>query len=112
VLLRFDWSQRFDDSEAFYENWPYLSEDACTWLVEQGARLVGMDTPSPDNPADGFGAERDSPKHKILLGAGVILLEYMTNLDQLGVGPVQLIALPLSLPGSDGAPVRAVAVVE
>jgi len=109
VLLRFDWSRRFGEL-GFYTGSPFLSEDACAWLVEQGVRLLGMDTPSPDDPANGFGSERDSPNHFTLLGAGVVLLEYLANLDRLTSAEVLLVAAPLRVLGADGAPVRAIAI--
>jgi arylformamidase len=107
VLLRFGWSERFHDL-SFYSGSPFLSEEACRWLLEAGVSVLGMDTPSPDDPRHAQGAAIDSPNHRLLLGAGVVLLEYLTNLDRLGT-EVFLIALPLPVEGADGAPVRAVA---
>lgn len=45
--------------------------------------------------------------HKTLLGAGVALLE---GVDLAGVSPgvYDLVALPILVPGADGAPARAV----
>ena len=108
VLLRYGWSHRFD-TESYYVDWPHLAEEVCPWLVEHGVRLLGMDTPSPDDPRLGFGSERDSPNHHVLLGAGVILLEYLANLDQLQSPDVFLVALPLRVAGADGAPARVIA---
>jgi kynurenine formamidase len=107
LILRYGWSERFGGMD-FYDESPWLAREACIWLVEQGLTLLGMDTPSPDNPADGFGSEDDSPNHKILLGSGVVLVEYMNDLERLP-GEVFLVALPLSLSGADGAPARVVA---
>ena len=104
-----DWSRRFTE-RGFYSDSPYLSEEACRWLVEQGVRLLGMDVPSPDNPVNSHGTANDSPNHVILLGAGVVLLEYLANLDRLRSPEVFLAALPLHIPGADGAPVRAIAI--
>ena len=109
VLLRFGWSQRFGRMD-FYTESPFLAREACTWLVEQGAVLVGMDVPSPDDPRLGYGSGEDSPNHHILLGAGVILLEYLNNLEQLSAPEVFLAALPLRVRGADGAPARVIAI--
>jgi malonyl-CoA/methylmalonyl-CoA synthetase len=108
LLLRFDWSQRFVDLD-FYASSPHLEAATCEWLLEQGIRLLGMDTPSPDDPRLGYGSGNDSPNHKLLLGRGVVLLEYLANLDALGAETF-LAALPLPLSGSDGAPARVVAI--
>lgn len=108
VLLRFGWAQRFVD-QGFYTDSPFLSRECCRWLVAEGVDVLGMDTPSPDDPRLGQGAEEDSPNHHVLLGAGVVLLEYLANLDRLAHGEVFLVALPLPVVGADGAPMRVIA---
>ena len=40
------------------------------------------------------------------------VVEYLTNLDQIGVPRCRFVALPLPVQGADGSPVRAVAIVE
>ncbi len=64
----------------------------------------------PDSPKNGRGTELDSPIHKILLGAGVILVEYLCNLRELKSREVELIVLPLKILEADGCPVRCVAI--
>ena len=78
--------------------------------VEQGNRLIAMDTPSPDNPAHSRGTPKDSPNHKVLLGAEVVLVEYLTNLKSINHTEVELIVLPLKLKGCDGSPARCIAI--
>jgi arylformamidase len=109
LILRTGWSKYFGHLK-FYNEYPFLSEDAARWLVEHNVRLIAMDTPSPDNPAHGRGALKDSPNHKVLLGAEVVLVEYLTNLHSLSAREVELIVLPLKLKGCDGSPVRCVAI--
>ncbi|HEY1658173.1 MAG TPA: cyclase family protein [Candidatus Sulfotelmatobacter sp.] len=109
LILRTGWSQYFGNMK-FYNEYPFLSENAAQWLVDNGVRLIAMDTPSPDNPAHSRGTAKDSPNHKVLLGAGVILVEYLTNLKSLSVPEVELIVMPLKLKGCDGSPARCVAV--
>jgi len=111
LIIRYDWSRHFGAMK-YYSDIPFLSEEAAQWLVEIGVRLVGMDTPMPDNPKHGWGCDVDSPIHKILLGNGVVLVEYMTNLDQVPPGIFELIVLPLKVLNGDGAPVRCIAVLQ
>ncbi len=108
LVLRFDWSQHFGTMK-YYTDIPYLSEDAARWVVEQGIRLIAMDTPMPDNPKNGRGTPNDSPNHKTLLGNGVIIVEYLTNLHEVPVGEFELMVMPLRIVGADGSPVRCVA---
>ncbi|MCW1408783.1 cyclase family protein [Rhizobium sp. 1AS11] len=111
ILFRYDWERRLD-SLRYYTDHPYLSEEACEWIVENGIRLVGFDAPMPDDPRNGRGSDRDSPNHTILLGAGVAILEYLVNLSQIPTKDFILSALPLKIEEGDGAPVRAIAIVE
>jgi arylformamidase len=109
LILRTGWSRYFGNLK-FYNEYPFLSENAAQWLVENGVKLIAMDTPSPDNPAHSRGTAKDSPNHKMLLGAEVILVEYLTNLDAITSREVELVVLPLKLKGCDGSPVRCVAI--
>jgi len=109
VILRTDWSDHFGEM-SYYNNYPFFSQDAARWLVDGGCRLIAMDTPSPDNPAHSRTSGNDSPNHKVLLGAEVVLVEYLTNLRALTKSVVELFVLPLKVKGGDGAPTRCIAI--
>jgi len=111
VLLRFDWDRHLG-SMSYYNDSPFLSEEAAQWLVDQGCLLVGMDTAMPDNPKNGRNCPKDSPNHMILLGNGAVLVEYMVNLAALDQSVVQLVVAPLKVLAGDGAPVRAFAIMD
>lgn len=110
LILRFDWCGRYVD-EDFYHGHPFLTPDAARLLVDGGVRLLGTDLPQLDTPPD-LAPEGgpDSPIHKILLGGGVILVEYLRDLRRLTREDVELIVMPLRLEGADGSPARCVAV--
>jgi arylformamidase len=101
LLLR---TRAWLDAERFPETWPALTPDAARLLADRGVRLVGTDAPSPD-PADA----EDLPVHRILLGAGIPIIENLLLGDVPG-GAYELIALPLRLTQADASPVRAVLV--
>jgi len=109
IVLRTDWSEYFGQMP-FYTQYPFLSENAAKWLVGKGVRLIAMDTPSPDNPAHSRGTAKDSPNHQVLLGAGVVLVEYVCNVKALASSEVELVVLPLKLKDCDGSPVRCIAI--
>lgn len=78
-----------------------LNIEAAKWIVEHGIRLIGIDYLS-------IQSYNGNPQtHKILLGAGVIIVEGL-NLTNVESGKYEFICLPLKLVGSDGAPARAV----
>ena len=109
VVMRFDWSDHWGKM-AYYTDHPYITTEAATWLADRGCRLLAMDTPMPDNPKNGRGTTLDSPVHKILLGRGVILVEYLTNLRNVMKNEIELIVAPLNILNGDGAPARCAAI--
>ena len=78
-----------------------MSQEVAEYLVESKVKMVGVDTCSIDN-ADGF------PIHRILLGADILIIENLTNLDRLAGKNFRVFALPLNLQ-VDGSPARVVA---
>lgn len=93
------WSRH--DTE-FRPDYVGFERSAADWCLHRGLRLLGNDYLSVeafDN--DGF------PVHKTLLAAGIALLEGI-DLEDVAPGTYQLVALPILIPGSDGAPARAV----
>lgn len=105
VVLRYDWSKNFH-LRRYYSDHAFLSEPAAQMLVDRGVKLLGMDTPMPDNPANGYGCPKDSPNHKIILGADCLLVEYLTNLDRLRGPHIHLTVAPMKVRDGDGAPAR------
>jgi arylformamidase len=78
----------------------YLTEDAATYLVQAGIKLVGMDYVSFEKPGS-----VDYPAHHALLSAGVVIVEGL-DLSEIEGGEYDLFCLPLRIPGADGAPAR------
>ena len=109
LILRFDWSDKWGTME-YYNDHPFLSDSAAQWLVDKGLLLLGMDTPMPDSPLNGWTSSNDSPIHKIQLGNGVILLEYLCNLRSLKQNTFDLVALPLKIKDGDGSPIRCIGI--
>jgi len=95
-------SGRFWDEPAFRRDFVALSAAAARWLVKQRVLLIGIDYLS----VDPYDAEPASA-HLALLGAGIVILEGL-DLRRVPPGAYDLSALPLSLPGADGAPARVV----
>jgi len=96
----------------------YLTGEAATWLVERGARAVGVEPASVDHVRDGYlrgwGEKRDGgdvpwPAHRILLESGVPIVEGLYDLGRIAGERVHFAALPALVPGLSGFPVRAVA---
>lgn len=101
LLLRTDWDREFGQPH-YYEEFPGLAVEAAALLVERGVALLGLETPS-------LNAHNDAEVHRLLLKAGVVIVEGLVNLRELRSGEVWLAVLPLPLAGLDGSPCRAVA---
>lgn len=92
----------FNRRTDFVRDYTYVAPDAAELLVKAGIRLVGVDYLSIEQFKSGH-----HRTHKTLLGADVIIIEGLA-LGEPPAGRYELICLPLSLPGLDGAPARAV----
>ena len=103
LLIRTSNSARWSEAATFDPDFVALTKDAAEWIVERGVRLVGVDYLSVQSYHD-----RDPDVHRVLLDAGVVILE---GLDLSGVAlgvEYELLCLPLRIPGAEGSPCRAV----
>jgi arylformamidase len=99
LVYRLGWDRHLHEP-GYFTDMPRLTVAAATWLADRHLALLGMDAPTP-NPEAGVEV------HRLLLGAGTVLLEGLAHLDRLRPGPFWLCAAPLRFMGLDGAPVRA-----
>jgi arylformamidase len=103
VLFRTGMSDKYHEP-VYFEDYPAMSEEDAKYLVEAKVKMVGVDTCSVDNQ-DGF------PIHKILLASNVLIIENLTNLNQLTGKNFKVYALPLNLQ-IDGSPARVIAEIK
>lgn len=119
ALLRTDWPRRVSvDDERFWRVAPWTGASACRWLIERGVKAVGYDYPpdysvrtsifEPGKPI----AREECTTHHAFFPAGITVIEYLTNLDQIGAERCRFLALPLRIDQADGSPVRAIAMVD
>lgn len=92
----------FPNPNQFNEDFAAFSPELIDHLHRQGARLVGIDTPSVD-----LFESKELPAHRRILRHKMAILEGLVLSDVPG-GMYELIALPLKLVGFDASPVRAV----
>lgn len=105
LLLRTGWSRRYREP-AYRDALPRVSLELAQWCVEEGVRMLGVEPPSV---ADVHNIEELTSVHTVLLAGGVMIVEGLTNLDQIRRERVTFVALPLRIAGGDGSPVRALA---
>lgn len=104
VLVRTNWSENWR-TDAYFENHPFLTEQAAVYLKDHGAVLVGIDSHNID---DTRGNAR--PVHSTLLKAGILIVEHLCNLHALPKRHFSFNAVPPKFKGVGTFPVRAYAV--
>lgn len=95
-------NSRLWGSPAFHEDFIGVAESGARFLVDRGVKVLGVDYLSVE-PFRTPGA----PAHRVLLGAGTIVIEGL-NLRDVDPGSYEMFCLPLPVVGADGAPARVV----
>jgi arylformamidase len=85
----------------------YFSTAPLKWLVEQGMKMMGVDSGGVELAHDDTHA---NVNHLVLFRAGIPLIENLTNLDRVSRPRVKVYALPVPVRGLDAFPLRVIAV--
>jgi arylformamidase len=85
----------------------YFSTAGLQWLVDQGIKLMGVDSGGVELSHDTTHA---NVNHLLLFRANIPLIENLTNLEQLTQSRVKVYALPVPVKGLDAFPLRVIAV--
>jgi kynurenine formamidase len=95
------------DAELYGRHHPYVTADGAAWLVDHGARVVGLDSSGFER--HGAPIPQASVAHNTLLGAGVVLIEELVRLDEVDWPRPLVVIAPLPVRNADGAPARVLA---
>jgi kynurenine formamidase len=106
VLVHTSWSKHWN-TQAYYENHPFLTREAALYLREHGAKLVGIDSHNIDDTR----ARNSRPVHTELLGNDILIVEHLRGLEQLPDRSFLFSAIPPKIKGMGTFPVRAFAKV-
>lgn len=104
VLVHTGWSKHWN-TEAYYDNHPFLTKDAAEYLVSCNVKIVGIDSHNIDDTR----TRNSRPVHSTLLGAGILIVEHMCNLHALPAIGAIFSAVPPKFKGAGTFPVRAFA---
>jgi kynurenine formamidase len=107
VLLRTGWTDKmYGTWPQFFTQSPFFPPESAEWLVAKGPKSIGFDffeeycARLPD-----FSSE-DFPMHRVILGAGIVIMEGLTNLGVLPGRRVDFAAPFYKIAGTEGAPAR------
>lgn len=105
VLVNTGWSRHWQ-TDQYFENHPFITEETACYLRDQGVVLVGIDSHNIDDTRT-----KRRPSHSVLLAAGILIVEHMTNLESLPETGFRFNAVPPKFKGVGTFPVRAYAEV-
>ncbi|MBX9699876.1 MAG: cyclase family protein [Acetobacteraceae bacterium] len=119
AVLKTRWDERADiGTPEFWTRAPWVTDEAARWLAGTGIKAICFDFPQ-DHSIRFFvtGQKRvpleEQPTHYHLLkNRGIIMFEYLRNTGALSLPRSLVVALPIRLPDSDGAPARVIAIEE
>lgn len=103
ILFYTGWQYKWN-TPGYFDEFPTLTTEAVEWLLSFHLKALGFDVISVDKMAD-----EALPNHHLLLSQEVLIIENMTNLDQLIGKQFHLYCIPLNIEASDASPVRAFA---
>lgn len=104
VIIHTGWEQFWQRPEKYHNNhiFPTVSKEAAALLIARNINGLGIDTLSPDCPANDF------PVHQIILGAGKYIIENVANAQLMPPRGAYTLALPIKIAGGTEAPMRLV----
>lgn len=106
IVFLFSNNGRNWGNEAYWTGWSYPDVDASRALIDRGISAIGFDGPSAD-PVDSTTFDL----HRIWLGAGRMIIENATNLEQLPER-TQVVVAPMKVRDANGAPARIFALIK
>lgn len=142
VVINTGWHHNYSDNMEYFGHAPGLSVGAAEWLVEQGVKMIGIDTANIDHPlATSLAQEHRfvgpiivelprryrqrtgrevtedfpqwNPAHKLLAREGIITVENVGgDVDRVNSARCTFHAYPWNWPGADACMVRLVAMTD
>lgn len=107
LLFCLGWD-KYWGTAAYFGDYPCIDEQVLAFILEGNYKGIGFDVIGLDPIAD-----EDLPRHKRLFAEKeMINVENLKNLEQCGDTLFTFICLPLKLENSDGAPARAIAILD
>jgi arylformamidase len=107
VLLRTDWTDKmYGRWPDYFTQSPFFPPESAEWLVAKDPKSIGFDffeeycARLPDFTSEDF------PMHRVILGAGIVIMEGITNLGALPRQRVPFYAPFYKIEETEGAPAR------
>lgn len=113
ILLKTCWGEKTNwETTAYWDNAPYITEEAAKFLSSLKPNIIGFDFPQDyDIRKLRFQDEKDCflTTHEYILKKDILMIEYLTNLWKINKKIIDIIALPIALTNADGGQIRVIA---
>jgi arylformamidase len=115
VMINTGWTDKMWGKPGFWEQMPYLERGVAGYVVGKGAAGLAIDV-FPEKPL-WRGVKLDPGEvwvanHLALMEKNLPLIQFVTNLSQIGKNRFTVVAVPLAIKGGDASPARVIALVE
>jgi arylformamidase len=114
-VINTGWTEKMWNKPGFWEQMPYLEAGVGDLFAQKGVTAVAMDV-FPEKPL-WRGVKLDPGEvwvanHLAMLNKGIAMIQFVTNLSQIGNNRFVIVAAPLKIAGGDASPARVMALVE
>ena len=106
VLFKTNWD-KYWDTDKYFGKFPVINDEVVDYLINSNKKGIGLDVISIEDIDS-----HDLPVHHKVLKNNLVIIENLCNLDKIGNDLFTLCALPLKFIDSDGASIRAVAILD
>ncbi len=106
ILFYTGWD-KYWGTDTYFGEYPYITDEVADYLIKSNKKGVGLDVIGIDPISDG----NLSIHKKLFAENDIVVIENLTNLEKIDQEPFTFCALPLKFENSDGAPIRAIAIL-
>jgi arylformamidase len=114
-VINTGWTEKMWGKPEFWTQMPYLEPGVGAFMANKGVTAVAIDVFPEKTLWRGVKLDPGEvwvANHLALFEKGIPLIQFVTNLSQIGSNRFVLVALPLKIKGGDASPARVIALVE
>jgi kynurenine formamidase len=114
-VIHTGWTEKMWGKPEFWTQMPYIEADVGAFMAAKGVPALALDVFPEKTLWRGVKLEPGEvwvANHLALFDKGIPLIQFVTNLSQIGNRRFVLVALPLRIKGGDASPARVIALVE
>jgi arylformamidase len=114
-VINTGWTEKMWGKPEFWTQMPYIEPGVGAFMAAKGVSAIALDVFPEKTLWRGVKLDPGEvwvANHLALFDKGIPLIQFVTNLSQIGTNRFVLVALPLRIKGGDASPARVIALVE